>query len=92
MSRVLQRKVAQCFLLNGLIFMGSMLVLQYAAGPAMHWLLHAALSGWASSGTVKFLDAALVALYTYVWLWPAYAISLLVNLLWYVSRLSDDAY
>ena len=79
---LVQKKVTQCFVLNGIIFLGSILLLQHVLKPATHWLLHVSLHSWAP---VLLFDAAnglIVAVYTWLWLFPAYTISLLVNCLW----------
>ena len=77
-----QKKVAQCFVLNGVIFLGSILLLQYVLKPGTQWLLHLSLSSWAPEIVVASCNALIVAVYTWLWLFPAYSISLLVNCLW----------
>ena len=77
-----QSKVLKCFVLNGVIFLGSTLMLEYVVDPAVSWMLHAALAGYASDGFVLGAISVLRAVYTWLWLVPAYAISFLVNCLW----------
>lgn len=72
-------KTANCFVLNGFIFLGSVLLLDYGLRPTVHLLLTAVLG--ADSATR--CAAALVGLYNLLWLFPAYLVSFLVNCIWY---------
>lgn len=78
----MQKKVAQCFVLNGVIFLGSILLLQYVLKPGTHFLLHLSLSSWAPEILLSACNSLIIAVYTWLWLFPAYSISLLVNCLW----------
>lgn len=77
------KKVAQCFVLNGVIFLGSILFLQHVLKPATHWLLYVSMQNWAPALLLDATNSFMMALYTWLWLFPAYTISLLVNCLWY---------
>ena len=77
-----QSKVLKCFVLNGAIFLGSTLMLENVVDPAVSWMLQAALADWASDGFIMGAISVLRAVYTCLWLVPAYAISFLVNCLW----------
>ena len=79
---LLQKKVAQCFVLNGVIFLGSILFLQHVLKPATHWLLYVSMQKWAPALLLDATNSFMMALYTWLWLFPAYTISLLVNCLW----------
>ena len=81
-SCLLQRKISQCFVLNGVIFLGSILLLQFVLKPGAHWLLHISMHSWAPQLLVQTANSLIVAIYTWLWLLPAYSISLLVNCLW----------
>lgn len=75
-----QAKTANCFLLNGVVFGGSVLLLQYVLRPAVHL----ALSAVAGPGAAAAAGAALAGVYSLLWLFPAYLISFLVNCIWWV--------
>lgn len=81
-----QTKTLHCFMLNGVIFLGSVLLLHYALLPAVTALLGAALPP-AVAGRAA---AALAGLYSALWLLPAYLLSFLINCLWY-SELAEMA-
>lgn len=85
------KKVAQCFVLNGVIFLGSILLLQHVLKPGTHWLLHMSLHSWAPALLLNAADSLIVAVYTWLWLFPAYTISLLVNCLWY-QEIAEHAF
>ncbi|KAI7846132.1 hypothetical protein COHA_000393 [Chlorella ohadii] len=72
-------KTANCFMLNGLIFGGSVLLLDYVFKPA----LHLGLSAVVGPASAAAISGALVGLYHVLWLFPAYLISFLVNCIWY---------
>lgn len=75
-----QAKTANCFLLNGVVFGGSVLLLDYGLKPAVHL----ALSAVAGPGAAGAAGAALAGVYSLLWLFPAYLISFLVNCIWWV--------
>lgn len=72
-------KTANCFLLNGFIFLGSVLMLEYGLKPLVHLVLTAVVGGTGA----KTMGATLIGLYHLLWLAPAYLVSLLVNCIWY---------
>ena len=57
MCLVVQRKTGECFGLNGLIFLGSILLWDYGLSPGMQWLLRAVGStAGLTSGILHFPD------------------------------------
>lgn len=78
----MQTKVAQCFLLNGVVFLGSNLLIQYGVQPGITWLLHISMQPWAPLYILQQIDSLTASIYTWLWLVPAYAISVLVNTIW----------
>ena len=79
---ILQTKLAQCFLLNGVIFLGSNLLIQFAVQPGIRWLLHVSLQTWAPAVVLQAVDSLILNVYVWLWLAPAYLISVLVNTIW----------
>ncbi|XP_024544809.1 protein EI24 homolog [Selaginella moellendorffii] len=78
-SGVVRKKTGQCFL-NGLLVLGSVLVLQKAIIPALSWLLDfEAHVDDGSARPVPKLQSFLIALYYVLWLYPIYVISFVIN-------------
>lgn len=78
----MQTKVAQCFLLNGVIFLGSNLLIQYAVQPGIRWLLYTSMQTWAPEFILRCIDNLIANVYVWLWLVPAYALSVLMNTIW----------
>eukprot|EP00897_Mesotaenium_endlicherianum_P005432 jgi/Mesen1/4917/ME000246S04143 len=105
-SEVVRRKTLQVFVLNGCIFIGSIVVLEGALVPRLLALLAALRALWtplpaAATGSgddTASVQAVVVAVYTTLWLYPAYLASSVVNCVLYgdIARhafrvLEDDA-
>jgi len=90
-------RAAQCLLLNGLIFLGSIFLADYVWAPLLGKILE--LSG-GSSGAMTASTGASIALpeesnlaswlhvlflyaYQFLWLYPLYIISFILNTVWY---------
>lgn len=77
-----QRLVTQCCVLNGTIYLGSILGWQLLLQPALRWLLGATVQpawGWLP---MALLTRGLELLVQAVWLFPAYIVMLIVNAVW----------
>ncbi|CAK0785578.1 hypothetical protein CVIRNUC_008788 [Coccomyxa viridis] len=73
------RKTGECFGLNGLIFLGSILLWDYGLSPGMQWLLRAV----GSTAGAEYILACLQAVYILLWLLPVYCISFALSCVWY---------
>lgn len=90
-SRPVLIKTLQCFLLNGCLFLGSILVLQRIVVPVLRYLLGHPVQLPAESGLVGegdwrragVLQNIIVVLCYVFWLYPLYIISFVVNIIWY---------
>ncbi|KAH8956626.1 hypothetical protein BDL97_07G050700 [Sphagnum fallax] len=92
-SRRVYVKTGQCFLLNGCIFLGSILVLQQLVVPTLRWLLNAQSQAPSGSDGVdakgsgepvsSMLQTLVVGLCYVFWLYPLYIISAIINCIWY---------
>ncbi|KAJ7571683.1 hypothetical protein O6H91_01G172500 [Diphasiastrum complanatum] len=95
-SRIVWIKTGQCFLLNGLIFLGSVLALQKVVVPTLNHLLnfqlqsslesHSVMEGEPSITSKAFphaLQSVLIAICYVFWLYPLYIISFVINCIWY---------
>uniref|UniRef100_A0A1Q3FB80 Putative p53-mediated apoptosis protein n=1 Tax=Culex tarsalis TaxID=7177 RepID=A0A1Q3FB80_CULTA len=89
--KVLHR-VLQCCLLNGGVFMLSILMFEYGVLPALNYFLSYLFS---NSGTVAtvwgWIKPALVALFHGLWVAPLFLLSKIVNSLWF-QDIADSAY
>ncbi|KAI4318805.1 hypothetical protein MLD38_032472 [Melastoma candidum] len=91
-SRNLLIRTGECFLLNGLIFLGSLLALKSVVIPVLEWLLPQNCSSFSSadlcavSGVLRlysFLHLTLIQLFYVLWFYPLYIFSLIISALWY---------
>ncbi|KAL4654833.1 hypothetical protein ACB092_01G408800 [Castanea dentata] len=91
-SRKLLIRTGQCFLLNGFIFLGSMIVLNSVVIPMLFWILpdHCSQIGTqvpcSFGGIVKLysvLRLGLIQLFYVFWFYPLYMFSLILSSLWY---------
>ncbi|CAL5224378.1 g7054 [Coccomyxa viridis] len=73
------RKTGECFGLNGLIFLGSILLWEYGLAPGMHLLLQA----MGNTAGAEYILACLQAVYIVLWLLPVYCISFALSCVWY---------
>lgn len=88
-------KTGQCFLLNGCIFLGSLLFFQRVVIPSLQWLLifplqeeHASGFGHSFLGT---LQRILIGVCYVFWLYPLYIISFVINCIWY-NEIAQQAF
>ncbi|KAJ4833067.1 hypothetical protein Tsubulata_001041 [Turnera subulata] len=91
-SRKLLIRTGQCFLLNGFIFLGSILALNSVVTPILEWILPNQCSKLSSQqpcslGRVmqfySFLRAGLLQLFYVFWFYPLYIFSFILSALWY---------
>ncbi|KAL6652910.1 hypothetical protein ACP70R_011835 [Stipagrostis hirtigluma subsp. patula] len=91
-SRPLSIRIAQCFLLNGLIFLGSLLTLKSVVIPTLLWILPEQcnqLRGQnlcdhkAAVAIYSFLRSGLVEIFYVLWFYPLYVCSFILSALWY---------
>ncbi|KAJ9687553.1 hypothetical protein PVL29_016157 [Vitis rotundifolia] len=91
-SRKLLIRTGQCFLLNGLIFLGSIFVLKSVVIPTLQWILpdHCSQLGFQEpcpfGGILKFysfLRHGLIQLFYVLWFYPLYVFSLILSNIWY---------
>ncbi|KAB1207094.1 hypothetical protein CJ030_MR7G011415 [Morella rubra] len=90
-SRKLLIRTGQCFLLNGFIFLGSIIVLNSVVVPMLHWILPDQCSQLStqilcSFGGLKFhstLRLGLIQLFYVFWFYPLYVFSIILSTLWY---------
>ena len=85
-SKVVRVRFMQCLVLNGGIFLSSVLLADYVLTPAFHWLLDVDTNtpltiSWLPST----LSSLLLSVFYLVWVYPLYAISFLLNAIWYVT-------
>ncbi|KAL4588438.1 hypothetical protein LXL04_001328 [Taraxacum kok-saghyz] len=90
-SRQLMIRTGQCFLLNGLIFLGSILILRSLIIPTLHWILpfevsdgnQDACSSQMPIRLYAFLRLGLLQLIYALWFYPLYIFSFILSTIWY---------
>uniref|UniRef100_A0A0D6R3N1 Uncharacterized protein n=1 Tax=Araucaria cunninghamii TaxID=56994 RepID=A0A0D6R3N1_ARACU len=94
-SEILWKRTWQCFILNGCIFLGSIILLKFVISPILQWILplHFPQQGTADSydcqiteGGKRFyslLQSGLIALFYVFWFYPMYALSFIISSIWY---------
>lgn len=91
-SKKLLIRTGQCFLLNGLIFLGSLLILNSVVIPTLQWILPDQQSMIGShklgafGGALKlysFLRHGLIQLFYLFWFYPMYIFSFILSNIWY---------
>ncbi|KAF4135707.1 Etoposide-induced protein 2.4 (EI24) [Phytophthora infestans] len=87
----------KCFVLNGLIFLGSIYFFDRAVIPVIHMfgeLLHRSFSYGTTTQVDDVrdrVDGFVFILYQVLWMYPIYCISFILNTIWY-QEIADDAY
>uniref|UniRef100_A0A1J3D4W5 Protein EI24-like protein n=1 Tax=Noccaea caerulescens TaxID=107243 RepID=A0A1J3D4W5_NOCCA len=88
-SRKLLLRTGQCFLLNGLIFLGSLGVFKWFIEPAIEWILSDPCSPVTSQEfcsygrSYAFLRGGLLQLFYVFWFYPLYMLSFILSNIWY---------
>lgn len=88
-SRKLLLRTGQCFLLNGLIFLGSLGVFKWFVNPALEWILPDPCAPVTSqdfcsyNGSYAFLRGGLLQLFYVFWFYPMYMLSFILSNIWY---------
>ncbi|CAI5712862.1 unnamed protein product [Hyaloperonospora brassicae] len=97
-SRLICVSSAKCFVLNGLIFLGSIYFFDQVVIPVIHLfgeLLHRSLTTNGTTSQVDDVrdrvDGFVFLLYQVLWMYPIYSISFILNTIWY-QEIADDAY
>ncbi|KAL5704197.1 hypothetical protein ACHQM5_022655 [Ranunculus cassubicifolius] len=91
-SKQLSIRTGQCFLLNGLIFLGSIFVLNSFVIPILQWILphhcqqYKTVDPCSDGGIAKIynlLHYGLVQFFYIFWLYPLYVLSFVLSNIWY---------
>ena len=83
-SGKIRKKVKESLLLNVVIFAGSILFYHQAMLPTVSFLIGSALGDIEDGGKLgSFIETSMTAVYYLFWVWPLYALSLLLNGFWY---------
>ncbi|CAL9778397.1 unnamed protein product [Musa acuminata subsp. burmannicoides] len=99
-SRPLLIRTGQCFLLNGLIFLGSLFILKSVVIPILLWILPDQTEQFAAEhischkaalALYSFLRIILIELFYIFWFYPLYIFSFVLSTLWY-NDIAKHAY
>lgn len=92
-SHLLRYRTIQCFVLNGVIFLGSIILFTQVVSPLLRFVLSLAIEP-GSIDEDKILDAyfaGLSILYHILWIYPIYCLSFILNTVMY-QDLADEAF
>ncbi|KAG6977172.1 hypothetical protein JG688_00000611 [Phytophthora aleatoria] len=84
-SRLICVSSVKCFVLNGLIFLGSIYFFDQAVIPVIH------MTTTQVDDVRDRVDGFVFLLYQVLWMYPIYCISFILNTIWY-QEIADDAY
>lgn len=94
-SKPLSIRTGQCFLLNGFIYLGSMLMLKSIVIPVLMWILPNRIEHLDDSGAsitlYPILRNILIQLYYIFWFYPLYIFSIVLSSIWY-NDIAKHAY
>jgi etoposide-induced 2.4 mRNA len=88
-SRTIRFRSAQCFILNGLIFIGSLLLSDYLVRPALKLLMGIRITDAseqqeeAMAQLSSLADRLFVYMFNILWMYPVYGLSFVLNAVWY---------
>ncbi|KAF3337715.1 protein EI24 isoform X1 [Carex littledalei] len=82
-SKMLLIRTGQCFLLNGLIFLGSLFILRSFVIPILMWILPDQCDQISAVALYSFLRSFLIQIFYVLWFYPLYLFSLILGFLWY---------
>jgi len=87
-SEVIRFRTLQCFMLNGVIFLGSILLFNFAIDPALGFLQRLVQEdlAWGAG----FISVIFPILYKVLWIYPIYCISFVLNTVMY-QEVADSA-
>ncbi|CAE7243309.1 unnamed protein product [Symbiodinium sp. CCMP2592] len=87
-SETIRFRTLQCFMLNGVIFLGSILLFNFAIEPALGILRRLVQEEevWAT----EFIATSFSFLYKILWIYPIYCISFVLNTVMY-QEIADSA-
>jgi len=87
-SEVIRLRSLQCFMLNGVIFLGSILLFNWAVDPVLSVMRRLVQDDevWATD----FVAASFSVLYKVLWIYPIYCISFILNTVMY-QEVADSA-
>eukprot|EP00933_Yihiella_yeosuensis_P041240 TRINITY_DN35654_c1_g1_i1.p1 TRINITY_DN35654_c1_g1~~TRINITY_DN35654_c1_g1_i1.p1 ORF type:complete len:322 (+),score=38.80 TRINITY_DN35654_c1_g1_i1:48-968(+) len=87
-SETIRFRTLQCFLLNGVIFLGSIILFNWAIDPALQMMRRLVQEdeAWATD----FIGTSFSVLYKLLWIYPIYCISFVLNTVMY-QEVADSA-
>ncbi|RUS34849.1 etoposide-induced protein 2.4-domain-containing protein [Jimgerdemannia flammicorona] len=93
-SKTIQSATLRCIILNGVIFLGSMLFFERLVMPTLHFVFGVSNSQGYDEAAPFFFKAVYSAFrlfYNIFWVYPIYAASFILNSIWY-QQIADRAY
>ena len=91
-SSVVRNRFIKCFLLNVILFVGSVFLLNHVMKPAIGYIVTLNAPGDDLAPLVSVFERIFVdGLYLMLWLYPVYGMSFVLNLIWY-QEIATQAY
>ena len=90
-SEKVRTLTAKCFLLNGVIFLGSMMMFDQVVRPSIVALAGGVFMLTEDGNVVGQADFVMSLIFRFFWIVPAYAISFVLNCVWY-EEIADVAF
>lgn len=82
-SKSIRIRALQCFLLNGVIFLGSLFLAEYVLIPMIHYSVSVIFSESFSGSMLPMIESVFRMLHHFFWIYPIYCISFILNSIWY---------
>eukprot|EP00397_Hematodinium_sp_SG-2012_P044647 GEMP01049917.1.p1 GENE.GEMP01049917.1~~GEMP01049917.1.p1 ORF type:complete len:287 (+),score=19.01 GEMP01049917.1:121-981(+) len=90
-SHLLRYRTIQCFVLNGVIFLGSLLLFNHVVSPLLQFVLSFATEKNEEDVLLDAYFTGLSILYHILWIYPIYCLSFILNTVMY-QDLADEAF
>jgi len=78
-SPIIRDRIWKCILMNGVIFLGSLIIFEYILIPILLLLLNCEIS------TESYIKSIIIYVFHIIWIYPIYFISLILNSDWYLE-------
>jgi etoposide-induced 2.4 mRNA len=89
-SKPVRVRVLECFVLNGVIFLGGLFVITRVVRPILYAMMRMEEADPLQELGTLYVDS-LVQLSKLLWLYPVYSLSFILNAIWY-QDIADNAY
>jgi etoposide-induced 2.4 mRNA len=82
-NNVIMKRISQCFILNGGLFVGSILFVNYVLIPLVLMPISSFLISHSTSFSITSIQLFISFIYNILWVYPIYILSFILNSIWY---------